>query len=129
MKVGVDLRVLQVGHQYRGIGEVAKRCLNGIFELAAAEKNDRLEFVFFEYENANDPKDFLAIPKELRYKEVSMGLQPLKNPNRTLLDKLIYKYRIWFGNPIPQAKECDILLQFEYSLGVPIHPRSDTHKT
>lgn len=125
MKIGVDLRVLQVGHQYRGIGEVAKRSLNGIFKLAVAdEEGSQPEFVFYEYEGLNDPKELLDIPKGLSFEEVNLGLQPLYNPNRTLFDKLQHKFRMWYGNPVTYSDKCDVFLQFDYALGVPKHPRT-----
>lgn len=123
MKIGVDLRVLQIGHQYRGIGEVAKRSLNRIFELAV-KGSDGPSFVFYLYDDNEDPKRFLTIPKGLEYKEVGLGVQPLKKVGRSLFEKVGHKLRAWYGNPIPQAKECDVFLQFDYALGVPRRPKT-----
>jgi glycosyltransferase involved in cell wall biosynthesis len=127
MKIGVDLRVLQIGHQYRGIGEVTKQCLNRMFEIAVADTKNQPTFVFFMYEltaDEIDPKSFLHIPEGLQYEEVSLGKQPIKNPHRSVFEKLGRKYRTLYGNPLPHAKKCDVLLQFDYALGVAKHPKT-----
>src|SRR5579884_1300124 len=123
MKIGIDLRVLQIGHQYRGIGEVAKQTLNEIFILAEKDKN-KPQFIFYMYKNEPDPLSFLRIPKGLNFKVKYLGIQPLKHPNRTIKEKVSKKTRTLYGNPIPEAKESDVLLQFDYSLGVPKKPKT-----
>ena len=124
MKIGVDLRVLQVGHQYRGIGEVTKQCLNRIFERAAADKQNQPTFVFYEYEDDIDPKKFLDIPKDLHYTEIIYGTRPNSGVARSKREKLARRWHAWFGSPVPHARECDVFLQFDYALGVPRHPRT-----
>lgn len=123
MRIGVDLRVLQVGHQYRGIGEVAKRTLNEMFILSL-EDDKQDSFVFFEFADMLDPKEFLNIPKYLKFEVVKIGLWPKLDKNRTMLQKLAYKWSIWFGNPIPAANKCDVFLQYDYALGVPTNTKS-----
>lgn len=115
MKIGVDLRALQAGHQYRGIGEVVKRTLNEIFPLAQADSH---EFVFFVYDKLNDPKDLLDVPKNLKYAEIVVGEPPekaVRSKAKKVQDALVYLY----GNPIKRAHACDIFLQYDYELGVP----------
>ena len=124
MKVGVDLRVLQIGHQYRGIGEVTKQCLNRLFKRALSDKNSNLTFVFYEYEDSTDPKEFLDIPAGLEYEEVSLGIRPMPGVARPMSEKLLTKWHIWFGSPIPKASTCDVFLQFDYALGAPRNPKT-----
>ncbi len=115
MMIGVDLRALQIGHQFRGIGEVVKRTLNEIFVIASKEGNS---FAFYTYDDLNDPKQLLEIPKQLQYKSISMGNSP-QSSGRSKLEKLVDSYSQLYGNPIKNAKECDVFLQYDYALGVP----------
>lgn len=124
MKLGVDLRVLQIGHQYRGVGEVTKQCMNRIFERAISDKENNISFVFYRYEDEIDPKDFLEIPKELVYEEVILGNRPKPDAPRSRSEKLVSRWRNWFGNPVPKARRCDVFLQFDFALGVPRKPNS-----
>ena len=64
MKIGIDLRPLQNGHKYRGIGEVTKQVTNRILELAA--KDADVSIVFYENDE-DDPKELLDITKKLNY--------------------------------------------------------------
>jgi len=121
MKIGVDLRVLQVGHQYRGIGEVTRQCLNRVLQLALADGHS---FVFYEYDDDIDPKQFLTIPKELAHEEVFLGTRPQLSTQRSLQEKLLTKWRNLFGSPVPHATHSDVLLQFNFDLGVPRRPRA-----
>lgn len=124
MKIGVDLRVLQVGHQYRGIGEVTKQCLNRIFEQAVADTQNQPTFVFYEYDDKIDPKDFLALPDGLQYEEIFLGKRPSADIARSREEKLTAKWRSLFGSPVPYANQCDVFLQFQFELGVPRHPKT-----
>jgi glycosyltransferase involved in cell wall biosynthesis len=124
MKIGVDLRVLQVGHQYRGIGEVTKQCLNRIFEQAIADKKNHPSFVFYEYDDEIDPKEYLNIPDELEYEEVNLGKRPSPDVSRSKKEKLGAKWYRWFGIPVPKANKSDVFLQFQFELGVPRHPKT-----
>lgn len=124
MKLGIDLRVLQIGHQYRGVGEVTKQCLNRIFERAVVDSDDNVSFVFYRYDDDIDPKDFLEIPKGLVYEEVILGNRPKPDVPRPRSEKLAARWRNWFGNPVPKARKCDVFLQFDFALGVPRKPKS-----
>ena len=64
MKIGIDLRPLQNGHRFRGVGEVAKQVTNRVLEYGA---KDRASFIFYEYSNADDPRQLLDLPAGLRY--------------------------------------------------------------
>ncbi len=72
MKIGVDLRALQTGHKYRGIGEVAKQTTDRIIQLAHDDSRD-ISFIFYEYDG-DDPKKLLHLPADLKYDVVKLGL-------------------------------------------------------
>jgi glycosyltransferase involved in cell wall biosynthesis len=122
-KIGVDLRALQIGHQYRGVGEVVKRTLNGIFELAVGS-NELIEFVFFEYDDPIDPKEFLELPAGLQYRTLSLGKRPTPDVPRTFGEKLRTKWQSLVADPIPEAKGCNVFLQYDYALGVPLRVKT-----
>jgi len=116
MKIGVDLRPLQNGHKYRGIGEVAKQVTNRILVLAAKEKD--VEFVFFENDE-DDPKELLDVPKSLKYSVVKLGPMAENDTNATKGQKLRRNLTEVYGNPLKQAGMCDVFLQYDYAAGVP----------
>lgn len=120
MKIGVDLRALQIGHQYRGIGEVVKRTLNDMFTLAAKDGNS---FVFYVYDNLEDPMLLLDIPAGLEHTTVSLGVAPTE-VHRSTLQKFSDALNYLYGNPIRSARECDVFLQYDYALGVPTNTRT-----
>lgn len=121
MKIGIDLRPLQNGHKYRGIGEVAKQVTNRILELAAKEKD--VSFVFYEFDE-DDPKELLDIPKKLSFEVVKLGQNPEKNNVSTKKDKLQRTIREFYGNPIREAGQCDVFLQYDFAAGVPTNTRT-----
>ena len=121
MKIGIDLRPLQNGHKYRGIGEVAKQVTNRILSLAAADKD--IEFVFYENDE-DDPKELLSIPKSLKYEVVKLGLMPEHETGVSKPSKAKRALRELYGNPIPSAKESDVFLQFDFAAGVPKNTRT-----
>jgi len=118
MKIGVDLRVLQIGHQFRGIGEVTKRSLNEIFKLAVDDK-DSVEFVFYQYEDKINPLEYLELPDNLEYEIVKLGVRPQPNVERSISDKITTKLNTLYWNPIKQSGKSDVFLQFDFALGVP----------
>ncbi len=121
MKIGIDLRPLQNGHKYRGIGEVAKQVTNRILQLAT--KNKDISFVFYENDE-DDPKELLDVPKSLQYDVVKLGLMPEHDSTTTKIQKVKRAYRDLYNNPIPSAKRCDVFLQFDYGAGVPKNTRT-----
>ena len=121
MKIGIDLRPLQNGHKYRGIGEVAKQVTNRILKLAATDKD--IEFVFYENDE-DDPKELLTLPKNLTYTVVKLGMMPEHQSGDPKSSKAKRAFRELYGNPIPSAKESDVFLQFDYAAGVPKNTRT-----
>jgi glycosyltransferase involved in cell wall biosynthesis len=121
MKIGIDLRPLQNGHKYRGIGEVAKRVTDRVLQLGAQDKD--VSFVFYENDE-DDPKELLTIPKGLRYTTVKVGVMPENDLAASKSVKLKRSLKELYGNPIKEAGQCDVFLQFDYAAGVPKNTRT-----
>lgn len=117
MRIGIDLRALQTGHKYRGIGEVAKQTTNRILSLASQD-NIVHNFIFYEYDN-DDPKLLLSIPANIQYEVVKLGDMPEFAKNLTRLDKMRRHMRELYGEPIRDSRKSDVFLQFDYAFGVP----------
>jgi glycosyltransferase involved in cell wall biosynthesis len=111
--IGIDLRALQTGHKYRGIGEVTKQTANRIVNSG---NKDGHSFIFYEYENEDDPKKLLDMPKNLKYKVIKVGVNPEKgaDPN-----KIKRTFNELYGNPILGSGESDVFIQYDYAFGVP----------
>jgi glycosyltransferase involved in cell wall biosynthesis len=118
MKIGIDLRALQTGHKYRGIGEVAKQTTNRILELAQQEKTKNISFIFYEYDD-DDPKELLSIPEGVNYKVIKLGTMPENSKNLTTSEKIERNVSHLYGSPVKHSKESDVFLQFDYAFGVP----------
>ena len=116
MKIGIDLRALQTGHKFRGIGEVAKQTTNRI--IALASKNPEVSFIFYEYSD-DDPKEFLTIPRSVTYEVVKLGLMPENDTSARKRDKIQRHLNDFYGHPIKDSSKSDVFLQFDYVFGVP----------
>lgn len=118
MKIGIDLRALQTGHKYRGIGEVAKQVTNRILELSA-QADDKLQFIFYEYDD-DDPKKLLNVPSGIDYETVKLGFMPEgTKSNRSKKEKILDALKKLYGKPIKDSYKSDVFLQFDYAFGVP----------
>ena len=115
MVIGIDIRALQTGHKYRGIGEVAKQVTNRIIEMA---ERDKAEVVFYEYDD-DDPKTLLDIPSGLRYSTVKQGMMPEGAGDRTKGQKVKATLSSLYGNPVKGSSKSDVFLQYDYAFGVP----------
>ena len=124
MKIGIDLRALQIGHKYRGIGEVAKQTTNRILELAHEDSRD-ISFIFYEYDDDQEnPKELLSIPSGLSYETIKLGPIPEKDLGATKYDKLKRNLIPLYGSPIKDSAKSDVFMQFDYALGVPKNTRA-----
>lgn len=117
MIIGIDLRPLQTGDKYRGIGEVVKQTTSRILALAKKDAGHSVRFVFYEYGNGDDPKKLLDIPKGLDY-EICLQDAPPADGERSLR-RAKDELKLFYGRPIKGASKCDVFLQFNYALGVP----------
>jgi glycosyltransferase involved in cell wall biosynthesis len=70
MKIAIDVRALQIGHEYRGIGHYLKNLLPFLLEIGSDD-----EFIILRYKS-NDPLKNLGIKKS--YLEVFDNLEILK---------------------------------------------------
>lgn len=110
--IAIDLRPLQTGHQFRGIGEVVKRTVQHILMNSDKSKH----FVMLAYDNLENPMDDFDIPDTISFELRRVGPPPSNTPdNKT---KIVRILRRLFGNPVPWVNDCDILLQYDYELGV-----------
>lgn len=121
MIIGIDIRALQTGHKYRGIGEVTKQVTNRLIARIANETEH--EVIFFEYDD-DDPKDLLDIPKNLKYTSISQGPMPENNKGRTKKEKLNDAYQALYGSPVRGSSNTDVFLQFDYAFGVPANTKT-----
>lgn len=115
MNIGIDLRPLQNGHKFRGIGEVAKQVTNHILELGM---KDGHTFLFYEYDGSN-PRELLSLPMGLVYEVISQGLDPEQDESKTKLEKIGRAHRMLYGNQIVGSNKSDVFLQYDYAAGVP----------
>lgn len=122
MKIGIDLRALQTGHKYRGIGEVAKQTTDRIIQLGYNDARG-VSFVFYEYDE-DDPKALLNLPVGLVYDVVKLGPMPENYPEATKLEKIRRNFDGLYGVPVKDASKCDVYLQFDYAFGVPKNTRT-----
>lgn len=116
MKIGIDLRALQTGHKFRGIGEVTKQVTNKILQYS--ENQNDITFLFYEFDD-DDPKELLTIPSNIRYAVIKQGYMPEFNKDRRMSDKVGDAYRALYGKPVIDSDKSDVFLQFDYAFGVP----------
>lgn len=124
MKIGIDLRPLQTGHRFRGVGEVVKQTVNRILELAAKDDKHDVSFVFFEYSDASDPKKLIQIPKKVDFESKKVGKIPEEDKTSTKKDKLQRNFKELYGEPVQGSEDCDVFLQYDFAMGVPTNTRS-----
>lgn len=115
MVIGIDLRALQTGHKYRGIGEVTKQVTNRVIEQAALDGH---EVIFYEYTDDN-PKDLLTLPEALKYRVIEQGSMPEGLVARSGSDKVRATVASLWGSPVVGSRESDVFLQYDYAFGVP----------
>ena len=120
MNIGIDIRALQTGHRFRGIGEVTKQVTNRIIKKA---NKDNHKIIFYEYLDS-DPKEILNIPKDLNHRTIKVGKNPENDKNSTKFNKLKRNLKELYGNPIARSGEADVFVQFDYAFGVPKNTRT-----
>ena len=114
MKIGIDLRALQTGHKFRGIGEVAKQITSRIITLGIEDN----EFIFYEYEDADDPKTMLSLPNGIKFRVITQG-RVIEKTQRSRGQKLRAAFNQLYGTPVKGSGESDVFLQYDYAFGVP----------
>lgn len=125
MKIGIDLRSLQVGHEFRGIGTYVRSIVN---ELSRLPEFRQHQIIFYYYDTTN-PIDLLNLDAGFTYDSVVF-----KNPKQAEFSKprkaVAYFHEVQQNNlafsPVPQTAGLDIFLQFDQALGLPRSPRIKT---
>lgn len=110
MRIGLDLRALQVGHENRGIGVVVKSVLENIHD----ETN---EYYFYIFEGSNPIEEY-GIRLDIKgYTIVRTKARPLavKKPTDMIgsMMTIYHRYR-----PLKKYK-LDAFVQFDFMLGLP----------
>ena len=109
-RVGIDFRALQIGHQFRGIGEVVRRVS---YELAQLLNEDD-EIVVFQYEDNRevakgvlDEYETVILPHPPQGKLAKISDSALSPAQEKII-----------------RKHCDVFIQFDFELGVPRHHKN-----
>lgn len=126
MKIAFDLRPLQIGHQYRGIGI----CLQNILSHLQNDPKaiEQWELVFYVYEKKQMPEilDELRIPfKIITTREILPPKSRIK-----ILRYLKGTYASWVKansiDHLPGIDNMDVFVQSDFMLGVPSNPAVKT---
>ena len=117
MKVAIDIRNLQQGSQFRGIGEVTKKAVNKLLENVIKDNNQHT-FIFCLFKDEINPLELLTIPKLIKYELFYMGPKIGGNHKFSKFERVTIKYKKLFGNPFPKLK-ADIFIQFDFNLSIP----------
>lgn len=113
MRVGLDFRAMQIGHQFRGIGQVVRE---GSRHLAATLPADH-RFVLFA-DPSGPPVD--GVLAEVGAADRLEAVVPLPTPRWARAQRL--KGGLTPGQARTVAGACDVLVQFDSALGVPEAP-------
>jgi len=121
MKVAFDLRPLQIGHQYRGIGICLQNILKQVQNSPDTIKH--WELVFYVYKNHELPAilDNYTVPHRI------IATQEILPPHGRLKLTRYLKgmYASWRKansiNYLSEIKYMDVFVQFDFLLGVPSH--------
>src|SRR5947209_7211779 len=123
MKIGIDLRGLQTGHEFRGIGMYIRSIVEELFNHGIDSEH---EVSLYFYDSTN-PVDRLALPPGSRYKTVVFPNPKQPSEGKTRRDKGLAFIREILQNhfrwsPVPRTRGLDIFLQFDQQLGLPKNP-------
>jgi glycosyltransferase involved in cell wall biosynthesis len=110
MKIAIDLRPLQVGHQYRGIGAY----ITNVVGRFPAEDSEHT-FIILRYSESNPVKDFNLPFKE--YEEIVMKKPGEPHGLDLLKDIVKRRFQRRFGNL--SAHRPDVFFQPDFQLGLP----------
>lgn len=117
MRIGVDIRPLQLQHSVRGIGMHVKALVVEL--LDNHEPDDQL--VFFMYENLDDPIKVLGLSTKRDYETIylknykeSYGLLP-----GVIGASIGVIRRVLTPLPSDKVQKCDVLLGFDFMQGMP----------
>ena len=117
--LGIDLRPLQTGHKFRGIGEVAKQVTNNLLNIIASDKANKISKVIFYEFNGEDPKKLIEIPKNIKTETIKLGYNPETKKNKTRTEKIQNSFNSLYGKPVKGSNKVDYFIQYAYEFGVP----------
>ena len=119
MKVAFDLRPLQIGHQYRGIGICLQNILKELQNSPVAVKGWDLVFYIFE----NQPKPEILKNYTLPHRILTTEETKPRNSRLRIVRYLNGMYASWRKassiDRLPEINDIDIFVQFDFLLGVP----------
>ena len=110
MRIGIDLRAMQLGHQFRGIGEVVRQSCRQL-DARSPGTDEVVAFVDEGGPSVAHELDAAFAP------ERRVGIVELPHPAHPRLAKL--QDSITPERSAAIARSCDVLVQFDFSLGVP----------
>jgi len=113
-KIGIDLRPLQSGSRFRGIGQVLIQVTNQLLKHFN-EGNGHFEVYFYQENNEKftNPEQLLNIPKSLKWQKV------ITNENRTSEGTLSKLNKYLAKKNKIETNFLDGFIQFDFKYGVP----------
>jgi len=111
MRIGIDLRAMQLGHQFRGIGEVVRQCCKQLDRRSPAE-DIIVALVDHGGPTVADVVEACFSPGR------TVETVELPHPRNPRLAKL--RDSLTPERAAIIAASCDVLVQFDFSLGVPV---------
>lgn len=117
MKLGIDIRPLQLQHSVRGIGMHVKALVVELLENPSQDD----ELIFYMYEGLDDPIKKLNLTKRTDYSIV--WLKNYKEDFRFLPGvvsaSIAVVRRVLMPLPRNKVRQCDVLLGFDFMQGLP----------
>ncbi len=123
MRIGIDLRALQVGHEFRGIGANIRAQMEALFVNEDLIKHDLFIYMY----SGTNPLDTINIPAGLEYRKILMKNpkdprdHPTKRKKAAAFAKEVFVNHL-VPNTIPKTSKLDVYLQFDQALGLPRSP-------
>jgi len=111
MRIGIDLRAMQLGHQFRGIGEVVRQCCRQLDQRSAADD------VVVAFVDQGGPP-VTDVVEACFGPDRTVRTVELPHPKNPRMAKL--RHSLTPERAAIIAASCDALVQFDFSLGVPV---------
>lgn len=119
MKVAFDLRPLQSGHQYRGIGISLQNILKELLQKNGKVKN--WDIIYYVYDHQPLPK--ILKNENLDGKIIKVHLPEIKKSRIKIVNRIYYLLHTWSKlssvNRLPELNNLDVFVQFDFLFGLP----------
>jgi glycosyltransferase involved in cell wall biosynthesis len=122
-RLGIDLRGLQTGHEFRGIGMYIRSVVEELF-VQGVDK--RFNVTLFYYDSS-DPLELINLPEHAVYQKIVFANPKKPSSKKSKVAKakaFIYEifknHYLW--SPVPRSGKLNIFLQFDQQLGLPKNP-------